>query len=59
MTLTAGDVLFACTGGGRWSLDHAIGYFDPPGCASTGQALAAGFGGAAALLVGFWRPMRS
>jgi putative oxidoreductase len=58
MTLTAVGVGLAGVGPGEWSLDHAIGWFDPPGFLGLGIALAAGFGGAAALLIGFWRPTR-
>lgn len=53
MTLTACGVLLACTGGGRWSLDNALGIFDPPGWTATSLALAAGIGGAVSLLVLF------
>ena len=56
MTLTACGVLLATTGGGRWSLDEALGIFDPPGWTTTLLALAAGIGGAAGLLAVFWRP---
>jgi hypothetical protein len=56
MTLTFCGVLLACIGGGNISIDHAAGIFDPPGWTAAGLALAAGFGGAASLLVGFWRP---
>lgn len=59
MTLTACGVLLATTGGGRWSLDEALGIFDPPGWTTTALALAAGFGGAALLLAVFWRPVRA
>jgi putative oxidoreductase len=56
MTLTAVGLLFCGTGGGRISLDHALGVFDPP-CARN-AAICAGLGllGAAGLLVTFWRP---
>jgi putative oxidoreductase len=59
MTLTATGVLFAGTGGGRFSLDHAAGLFDPPSWTVTLLALAAGFGGAAGLLAVFWRPVKT
>ncbi len=58
MTLTFCGLLFACTGGGRWSLDHAIGIFDPPGWLAMGLCFAVGIGGALGLLVTFWRPER-
>jgi putative oxidoreductase len=56
LVLIASGVLLALTGGGDWSLDAALGLFDPPGWRSSLLALLAGFGGAAALLVVFWRP---
>jgi putative oxidoreductase len=56
MVLTAAGLLFAGTGGGRWSIDHAIGVFDPPGGLSSTLAACAGVAGAAGLLVTFWRP---
>jgi putative oxidoreductase len=43
-------------GPGEWSLDHQLGWFDPPGWAGLGIALIAGLGGAAGLLTTFWRP---
>jgi putative oxidoreductase len=58
MTLTAAAVGLAGVGGGCWSLDHALGWFDPPGWLGFGIALVAGFGGAAGLLIVFWRPSR-
>jgi putative oxidoreductase len=45
-------------GAGEWSLDHALGWFQPPGWWGLGIALVAGFGGALGLLVMFWRPER-
>jgi putative oxidoreductase len=59
MTLTACGLVLAVAGPGRWSLDHAIGIWDPPGVAGLVIALVAGAGGAAALLAGFWRPERT
>jgi putative oxidoreductase len=58
MTLTFAGILFCCTGGGQISLDHAIGIFELGGMRwlDAGLALLAGFGGAAGLLVTFWRP---
>jgi putative oxidoreductase len=55
MTLGAAGVLLACVGAGRYSLDHALGFFDPPG---TGGVVAAAAGGLAslALLAFAWRP---
>jgi putative oxidoreductase len=56
MTLTACGFLLAVIGAGRWSLDHAIGFEDPPGVSGLVTVLVLGVGGAAALLAGFWRP---
>jgi putative oxidoreductase len=56
MTLTALGLAVGALGAGEWSLDHAIGIFDPPGWAGLAIAAAAGGGGAALLLLLFWRP---
>lgn len=56
MTLTACGLLLAGLGAGRWSVDHALGLFDPPGPATAAAAAAAGFLGAFGLLALFWRP---
>jgi putative oxidoreductase len=56
MTLTACGLLLAVVGAGRWSLDHAFGFEDPPGVSGLVTVLVAGVGGAVGLLVGFWRP---
>ena len=56
MTLTLAAIGLSGTGSGQWSLDHALGWFDPPGWLGLGIALIAGLGGAAALLAVFWRP---
>ena len=56
MTLTVCGLALSCLGGGEWSIDHAAGIFDPPGWLATGLCFAAGIGGAAALLITFWRP---
>ena len=56
MTLTFCGLLFAATGGGKYSLDHAIGIFDPPGWTAAIICLLLGIVGAAGLLVTFWRP---
>src|SRR5436190_4815125 len=55
MTLTLVAIGLAGVGPGRWSLDHAFGWFDPPGWLGLGIALVAGIGGAAGLLITFWR----
>jgi putative oxidoreductase len=59
MTLVAAAIGLAGVGGGDWSLDHALGWFSPPGWIGLGIALAAGFGGAAGLLAIFWRPVKT
>ena len=56
LTLAACGLMLAGTGGGRWSLDHAVGIMDPPAWPVAGLAAAAGLGGAAALLAACWRP---
>ena len=57
MTLGAAGVALACVGAGRYSLDHVLGVFDPPG---TSGLLAAAGGAVAslALLAIAWRPPR-
>jgi putative oxidoreductase len=52
--LTASGVVFAGLGGGRWSLDHLIGW-ELPSWAFLGFA-ALGVAGALAQLALFWRP---
>jgi putative oxidoreductase len=59
MTLTLAAVGLAGVGAGQWSLDHALGWFDPPGWVGLGLAVVAGAGGAAGLLAVFWRPDRT
>jgi putative oxidoreductase len=59
MMLTAAAIGLGGVGPGRWSLDHLIGIFDPPGWIGLAIALIGGFGGAAGLLVTFWRPDRT
>lgn len=59
MTLTLAAIGLAGIGPGEWSLDHAFGWFDPPGWLGLGIALIAGLGGAVVLLAAFWRPARS
>jgi putative oxidoreductase len=56
MVLTSAGLLLAFTGGGRWSLDDALGVFDPPGWIAASGSAALGLLGAAALLAMFWRP---
>lgn len=56
MTLTACGLALTALGAGEWSLDHALGIFDPPGWTGVAVGAGAGFGGAGALLAAFWRP---
>jgi putative oxidoreductase len=56
MTLTFCGLLFGGTGGGKYSLDHAFGIFDPPGWSTAIIAMLLGIVGAAGLLITFWRP---
>jgi putative oxidoreductase len=56
MTLTLVAVGLAGIGGGEWSLDHALSIFQPGGWIGLAIAVIAGGGGAAGLLVLFWRP---
>jgi putative oxidoreductase len=56
MTLTFCGLALSATGGGEWSVDHAIGIFDPPGWIAVLVCYALGIGGAALLLVTSWRP---
>jgi putative oxidoreductase len=58
LTLTLAAVGLGGVGAGRWSLDRAFDWFQPPGWWGFGIATVAGFGGAAGLLVTFWRPPR-
>lgn len=55
MNLIAACFAIACVGPGRWSLDNAIG-FQMHGWLGFVTAVVVGFGGAAALLIVFWRP---
>src|ERR1700710_2088583 len=56
MVLTFAGLMFSGTGGGNWSLDHAVGIFAPPSWLATGLCFLAGIGGALGLLATFWRP---
>lgn len=58
MVLTFVAVGLAGVGAGRWSVDHGLGWFDPPGWPGFLTATVLGFGGAAVLLAAFWRPAR-
>ncbi len=55
MTLIASGFSIAILGAGRWSLDHALGIFDPPAKEGLWIALL-GLAGALGLLAVFWRP---
>jgi putative oxidoreductase len=59
MTLTLAAIGLSGLGPGQWSVDYAVGWFDPPGWLGLGLALIAGAGGAAGLLGVFWRPVRT
>lgn len=56
--LVATGVAIAALGPGEWSLDHALEIFESP---RDGLLIGviAGFGGAGALLAGFWRPKKA
>jgi putative oxidoreductase len=56
MTLLAVGLALCFTGGGRISVDHALGVLDPPGWTAAWACAALGVGNAVALLVVFWRP---
>jgi putative oxidoreductase len=57
ITLVLVGFSVAVIGAGEWSLDHALDIDDDLiGVTGLVIALVAGFGGAVALLVGFWRP---
>ncbi len=56
MTLTLVAAGVAGTGAGRLSVDHALGWFAPPGWVGLLVGVLAGAGGAIALLGIFWRP---
>jgi putative oxidoreductase len=59
MTLTLAGTALAGVGAGRWSLDHAVSWFQPPGWLGLAIAVTGGVGGAAGLLVACWRPLRN
>jgi len=58
MTLTLAGFAVALLGPGGWSLDRLAGLGRLSGWTGCWIALGAGAGGAAALLAGFWRPVR-
>jgi hypothetical protein len=55
MTLTFCGLALSAIGAGQWSLDHAIGFEDPPGLSGLLTGVIAGGGGALALLAVFRR----
>ena len=58
MTLTLAAIGLAGVGAGKWSLDHALDWFDPPGWLGVGVA-SIGAVGAFMTLAVFWRPSRA
>ncbi len=56
MILTLTGVALGVLGAGEWSLDHHLDIFDPPEAEGLLIVLAAGGGGALALLALCWRP---
>jgi len=56
--LTVSGFVLAMLGPGEWSLDHAIGFNSLLGWWGLLIAVIGGVGGAAGLLVGFWRPAK-
>lgn len=58
MTLTFCGLALGGLGAGAWSVDHALGWFQPGGWAGLTVAGAGGAGGAALLLAACWRPVR-
>ena len=59
MTLTFAGLALGTVGGGRWSLDNAIWGADLVGGKGLLISAAAGFGGAALLLITSWRPNKA
>jgi putative oxidoreductase len=56
MTLTVVALAIGALGPGSWSLDDAFGLDDLAGTGGLALTAGLGLGGAAALLLGFWRP---
>ena len=56
MTLVVAAAALAGTGAGAWSLDNALGWFQPGGWWGIVIGVLAGAAGAAALLAVCWRP---
>ena len=59
MTLTLVAIGLGGVGAGRWSLDRAAGIFTPAGWPGLLVTVVVGVGGAAGLLITFWRPGKS
>jgi putative oxidoreductase len=55
MTLTVVALAIGAVGPGSWSLDDALGFDELAGADGLALSAALGIGGAAALLLGFWR----
>jgi putative oxidoreductase len=55
MTLTVVALAVGAVGPGSWSLDDALGFDELAGADGLALTAALGIGGAAALLLGFWR----
>jgi putative oxidoreductase len=56
MTLTVAGLAIGALGPGSWSLDDAFGLEDLAGTGGLALTAGLGLGGAAGLLLGFWRP---
>lgn len=56
LTLVLAAIGLAGVGSGEWSLDNALGWFQPSGWWGLGLAVVGGFGTGLATLALFWRP---
>ena len=56
LNLAVAGVALGALGAGEWSLDKAFGIANMSGRVGLAIAVVGGFGGAATLLAGFWRP---
>lgn len=59
LTLIVMALALAGMGSGRWSLDHAFGWFGTSSWSGPVIAAIAGLGGSAVLLSMFWRPVKN